>query len=106
MPKIANWKIETEISALSPFINYNGSIVATRENGIYAIYHWNTEILKYDINTEKIIFLFSRSYSQTTSTLVGRIVRNLPRIAVVKFLVENENLSRYDLKRIVSMARL
>jgi hypothetical protein len=106
MPKIANWKIETEISALSPFINYNGSIVATSENGIYAISHWNTEVLKYNINTREIMFLFTSSYSQTTSTLVGRIVRNLPRQAVVKFIVEKENLSRYDLKRIVSMARL
>jgi hypothetical protein len=105
MTKIPNWKIEKEISALCPFTNYNESIIATRENGIYAISHWETEILKYDINTGLIQFLYTNNRSQTTSTLVGRIVRNLPRQAVVKFLVETE-LGKYDLSRLVKMARL
>jgi len=106
MSKIPNWKIEKEISTLCPFLNYNGSIVATRENGIYAISHWETEILKYNTITGCIEFLYTNNRSQTTSTLVGRIVRNLPRQAVVKFIVEKENLSRYDRNRLVKMARL
>jgi hypothetical protein len=105
MAKIANHKIEEHISTLTPFVNYNSSIVATREDGLYRVWHWGTAILTYEINTGRIDYLYARNYSQTTSTLVGRIVRNLPRQAVVKFLVEAE-LSKYDRTRIVKMARL
>jgi hypothetical protein len=105
MAKIANYEIEKHISTLTPFINYNSSIVATRENGLYRVWHWETQILTYNINTGVIDHLYSHNRSQTTSTLVGRIVRNLPRPAVVKFLVEAE-LSKYDRTRIVKMARL
>jgi len=105
MAKIANYEIEAHISALAPFINYNSSIVANRENGFYRVWHWETQILTYNINTGVIDQLYSHNRSQTTSTLVGRIVRNLPRQAVVKFLVETE-LGKYDRTRIVKMARL
>jgi hypothetical protein len=105
MGKIANHQIEAHISTLTPFTNYNSTILATRESGVYAISHWETEVLRYDINTGEITFLFHKSFSQTTSTLVGRIVRSLPRQAVVKFIVETE-LSKYNRTRLVKMARL
>jgi hypothetical protein len=106
MAKIANYEIEKHISTLTPFINYNSSIVATCENGLYRVWHWGTSILTYEINTGRIDYLYARNHSQTTSTLVGRIVRSLPRPAVVQFLVEAKSLSKYDRTRIVKMARL
>jgi hypothetical protein len=106
MAKIANYEIEKHISTLTPFINYNSSIVATCENGLYRVWHWETQILTYNINTGVIDHLYSHNRSQTTSTLVGRIVRSLPRPAVVQFLVEAKSLSKYDRTRIVKMARL
>jgi len=105
MAKIANYEIEKHISTLTPFVNYNSTIVAGRNETTYSVYHWSTEILNYNINTGEIVYLLPSSISQTTSTLVGRIVRNLPRPAVIKFLVETE-LSKYDRTRIVKMARL
>lgn len=106
MAKIANHKIEAHISTLTPFVNYNGTIAADRKDGLYEVWHWATKILTYNINTGEIVYLFPSSYSQTTSTLVGRIVRNLPRQAVVKWLATNPDVSLYNLKRIARMARL
>jgi hypothetical protein len=106
MPKIPNWKIEKEISALAPFTNYNGTIVAGRNETTYSVYHWSTEILNYNINTGEIVYLLPNSISQTTSTLVGRIVRNLPRQAVDKWLSTRTDVSLYNLKRIARMARI
>ena len=105
MPRIPNYKIESHISTLTPFDNYNNSIVATRQDGLYRVWHWGTAILTYDINTGRIEYLFTSNRSQTTSTLVGRILRNLPRESVVRFLLETE-LSNYDRKRLVRMVGL
>ena len=106
MAKIANHKIEAHISTLTPFVNYNNTIVAGRNETTYSVYHWSTEILNYNINTGEIVYLMPVVVSQTTSTLVGRIVRNLPRQAVVKWLSTNPDVSLYNLKRIARMARL
>ena len=106
MAKIANHKIEAHISTLTPFVNYNGTIAADRKDGLYEVWHWATKILTYNINTGEIVYLFPSSYSQTTSTLVGRIVRSLPRPAVVKWLSTNPDVSFYNLKRIARMARI
>ncbi len=106
MPKIANHKIDKHISTLTPFVNYNGTIVAGRNETTYSVYHWSTEILNYNINTGEIVYLMPSSISQTTSTLVGRIVRNLPRQAVVNWLTTRADVSLYNLKRIARMARI
>lgn len=92
MTKIPNYKIENHISQLAPFVNYNSSIVATIEKNIvgeniYAIWHWRTLILRYSITNETILLLDTSYHSQTTSTLVGRIVRSLPKSPVMKHLV-------------------
>lgn len=106
MAKIANYEIEKHISTLTPFVNYNSTIVAGRNETTYSVYHWSTEILNYNINTGEIVYLLPVSISQTTSTLVGRIVRSLPRQAVVGWLSSNPDVSLYNLKRIARMARI
>jgi hypothetical protein len=106
MAKIANHKIEKHISTLTPFVNYNGTIIAGRNETTYSVYHWSTEILNYNINTGEIVYLMPNSISQTTSTLVGRIVRSLPRQAVVNWLTTNSDVSLYNLKRIARLARI
>jgi hypothetical protein len=104
MAKIANYKIAGLVATQSPFINYNASIVATlNAGGLYEITHWATKVLTYDTNTGKIIFLFPSVFSQTTSALVGRIVRNLPRQAVLDYLTNTPELSKYNAKRIYKM---
>jgi len=105
MTKIPNHKIEKEILALRPFENYNGTIVATLENGFYAIRHWETQILMYDTLNSEIIYLTPGVISQTTGRLVGRILRSLPRKAIENYLLAS-NLTGYERSRIVRMAGL
>lgn len=87
MARIANYEINAHIKKFQPFVNYNGTITATMSDaGIYTIVHWNTPILDYNIHTHEIIFLKDQYISQTTSTLVGRILRSLPQTSVERFL--------------------
>lgn len=82
--RIANHKIDALLRDLVPFTNYNASIVATRNDhfGFYSVTHWDTEIVRIDLaerdrHKDSVISLNFRYHSQTTSTLQGRIVRNL-----------------------------
>jgi hypothetical protein len=103
--RIANHKIDAEIRALRPFTNYNATITAELDSrGVYRIVHWRTTILLFDTNTNRIMDLQVRYISQTTSTLVGRILRALPRDAVENFLPLI--VTKHDFKRVRSMLRM
>lgn len=87
MARIANYEINSHIQKFQPFVNYNGTIIAEMsDTGIYSVVHWRTVILEYNIHTHEIISLADGYISQTTSTLVGRILRSLPSRAVENFL--------------------
>ena len=86
MPRIPNWKINEQVKDLNEFANYNNTIVAVRTSSQYVVVHWNTTILRYDFADEKISFLLEDFRSQTTSTLVGRLVRSLPRKSVIDYI--------------------
>ncbi len=87
MSRIANYEINSHIQKFQEFVNYNNTITATvDEKGVYRITHWRTLILEYDIHTHRIISLETGKISQTTSTLVGRILRSLPQTAVENYL--------------------
>ncbi len=82
--RIPNHKIDQMFRELVPFSNYNASIVATRNDhfGFYSVTHWDTEIVRIDLaerdhHKDSVISFNFRYYSQTTSALQGRIVRNL-----------------------------
>ena len=103
--RIANHKIDAEIRALKPFTNYNASIVAEYDaRGFYCVTHWRTTILQFDPATNRIIDLEVRYISQTTSTLVGRILRALPRGAVESFLPYI--VTKHDFTRVRRMLRM
>jgi hypothetical protein len=89
LPRIPNHQIGKEIKAFSPFINYNKTITAEVVGNIYTITHWTTKILDYNTETNEVVFLETTPISQTTSSLVGRIVRNLPYTAVMNYLANN-----------------
>jgi len=86
MAKLANYKIDNEIRSFNDFDNYNGTICGRRQGNSYVVFHWSTKVLEYDLSRNEIVFLYSEHYSQTTSSLVGRIVRSLPRSAVMDFI--------------------
>jgi hypothetical protein len=81
-----NWKLPNLISTYQDFSNYNHTIWASNSESIYLIRHWSTIVLTLDTTTNKIIHLETKSISQTTSTLVGRILRALPRATVLDYL--------------------
>ena len=103
MARIANHKINNEIRELKEFQNYNATIVAYKIGNSYVIQHWATKILEYDLSSRKIVFLLDYHYSQTTSTLVGRIVRSLPFSSVSDFIGE---LSQHNKKASKRLARM
>ena len=86
MSRLPNYKINAEISSFRDFENYNRSIVGYGSEQTYTVIHWDTPVLKYDQLQNKIVYLYGTHYSQTTSALVGRIVRSLPRSAVMSYI--------------------
>lgn len=100
-----NYKLESLISELKPFTNYNATITAEIDaDGIYRIVHWRTTILEFDTNTNRIISLQVGYISQTTSALVGRILRALPRTAVEAYLPLI--VGKDDFRRVKRMLRI
>jgi hypothetical protein len=100
--RIANFKIEEKIRNLESFENYNNTISAVRSGNRYSIVHWRTPILEYNVDTKTIELLRSDYISQTTSTLVGRILRSLPMVAVEDYLVRLVHVSSTK-KRLIRM---
>jgi len=102
--RLPNHRIEAEISALKPFVNYNGTISANHSSDIYAVWHWSTKIAEFNTATQKLEFLQVGYISQTTSALIGRILRALPDSAVLEFInALGDNQQR---KRLMRMTRL
>jgi glutamate synthase domain-containing protein 2 len=60
--RLPNHKIQAEMSALKPFVNYNGTISAHQTSDIYAVWHWSTKIAEFNTATQK-----SNSYKLATS---------------------------------------
>ncbi|NBU22524.1 MAG: hypothetical protein EBS38_01195 [Actinobacteria bacterium] len=106
--RIANHKIDSMIRELVPFTNYNATITARIvDRGSwqeYEIIHWRTKILSYKLDTNQILSLEVGYISQTTSSLVGRILRNLPRRAVEEYLPYI--VRKDDMRRVRSMLRM
>ena len=108
MSRIANHKIPEYVNSLTHFINYNATIQArlgrTAER-TYEVWHWNTQILSYNEDTKRIDYLHADYISQTTSTLVGKLLRSLPEEAVNAYL-ESIRYERNDnYKRLSRMVK-
>lgn len=102
--KIANYKINAKLVEHEEFVNYNSSIVAQRtDEGTYQVWHWNTKIFEYDYTNKKVLFLRFDYISQTTSTLIGRIIRSLPA-EVVMGLVADFSDDKKQQRRLLSMS--
>lgn len=102
MKRLPNHKIASMIGALSPFTNYNATITGeVDEKGVYKITHWATVILEYDTYTNRILKLRTDYISQTTSSLLGRILRALPSHAVEGYFPHIA--AKDDLKRVRRM---
>lgn len=100
--RIPNHKINPMIRGLLPFVNYNATITADiDERGIYRINHWRTTILEYDTSTNRILRLRTDYISQTTSTLVGRILRSLPAYTVENYFPQI--VTKDEMKRVRRM---
>jgi len=89
--------------SFSDFTNYNNTISANTNpaDNKYVVWHWSTKVLEYDLNTNKIVFLQTSFISQTTSNLIGKLLRSMPHQSVLDFLPTIE--SDKDRKRISRM---
>lgn len=97
---IPNYKIDGKLKNFESFENYNRTITAVREGSRYSIVHWATPILEYDVDKSELIFFRTYHISQTTSTLVGRIIRALPQATFDGLLEKQINTAeRSRLKR-------
>ena len=108
LKRVPNWKIKALFRERVPFENYNQSITAEMVEGYYRVWHWNTHLLTLDTNSGAIIYFDFAYYSQTTSTLQGRIVRNLLSHHQIKELLASYKLQgRLDkVRRLLGMARI
>jgi hypothetical protein len=102
--KIANYEIDSKLDKFESFVNYNKTIVGTRWGSRYTLTHWNTVILDYDVESKEIETIALGYISQTTSTLLGRVIRALPRDVVEELLKQIPY--RSSQRRIMSMARM
>jgi hypothetical protein len=111
--RIANHKIDEMLRELVPFTNYNNSIVATKTQWDYRVMHWGTEIVRIALvegerqNYDSVAWFNGRYYSQTTSALQGRILRNLLTMREVENLLDgyqNSDIETY--RRLARMARV
>jgi hypothetical protein len=96
---IPNYKIDEKLKNFESFENYNRSITATREGSLYSVVHWDTVILNYDVDKSEILFFRSYYISQTTSTLVGRLIRAFPQATFDKLLKRERQQDRPRLRR-------
>lgn len=97
---IPNYKIDEEFSNLGEFTNYNGSITVLNALGVYIVQHWATIVFTYDTIGRKV-WIHEEFISQTTSTLLGRAVRNVPnRRAVLQAI---EGMSKDNARRFKAM---
>lgn len=101
--RIANYKIDGKLAGQDEFVNYNATITAHRTGDLYVVWHWNTKVFEYDYQNKKIVFLALGFISQTTSTLIGRILRSLPD-EVVMGLVDELAGDRKEQRRVLSMS--
>ena len=76
--KVANYKLDGYFARLEPVQNYNGSIVAERAGSLYVVRHWGTAIAAINF-ADGDLELMTPYVSQTTSVLLGRIIRSLPQ---------------------------
>lgn len=101
---IPNYKIDGKLENFESFENYNRSIYAVRDGSHYSVVHWNTVILEYDVDRKDLVFFRTYHISQTTSTLVGRIIRALPKTAFDGLL--EKQINRKEAVRLLRMRRV
>ena len=86
--RVPNYKLDDYFARLEPVENYNGTIEAYWSDNTYCIRHWDTLIAAYRPSAGDVE-LYTPYTSQTTSALLGRIVRALPRGVVEQSLLRD-----------------
>ena len=85
------------LNPMLPFTNYNATIVGRFSGHDYVITHWATEMFRLDADTKEIKFIYLPRISQTSSALIGKVVRSE--------LVTPETLRTYVLANAESLGK-
>lgn len=106
--RVPNYRLDPLIRDCVPFENYNRSIIGQLTDSLYCVFHWDTCLLMFDTQTREILRFDFAYFSQTTSTLQGRIVRNLlTREQIEELLASYKREGRLDkVRRLLGMARI
>jgi len=96
-----NHAMDYHIAAFATFENYNGTITGRHHGPLYIVRHWGTDVLVYNMDTSTIEELAEDYISQTTSHLVARLLRNMPRQAVDHYLTDRARPG--NMKRLTRM---
>lgn len=95
--RVANHKLEAYFAERKPVENYNGTIVGEiTPKGDYLVTHWGAGIAAYN---DKDFAAYPHFISQTSATLLGRVMRSQPRANVVEWIDGQFNSGNIDAKR-------
>lgn len=98
MARVPNHKLDGYFARLEPVENYNGTIRAYYVDGVYTVQHWNTVIARVDSFTGTF-WAYPHYISQTTATLVGRVLRSRSRDDVARWVNREIISGEIDSKR-------
>lgn len=88
--RVANYKLPAYFERMAGVENYNGTIRAEwygvgGDRPTYNVWHWSTLIASYDPATGRFSAV-SWFISQTTATLLGKVLRAMPRESVMAWI--------------------
>jgi hypothetical protein len=108
LKRVPNFRLDPLIRDCLPFENYNRSIIGQRTSYLFMLFHWDTCLLMYDTETKELLRFDFDYYSQTTSTLQGRIVRNLLSREQIEHLLDTykQQGETAKFRRLRGMARI
>lgn len=100
--RIPNHAIDGKLLGLQPFTNYNDTIRGFITGNIYSVFHWDTLMAEFNLDTREYVYLNMNQISATSSKLQGRLIRNLAsRSATLDYLANNGTSA--DAKRLARM---
>lgn len=95
--RVPNHKLENYFARYEDIENYNGTIRGFNGlNGDYTVRHWSTDIA---VIAPDYFAAYPHYISQTTASLLGRVMRSQPRGNVIAWIDRELALGTIDVKR-------
>lgn len=91
--RLPNHSLDKPLGNAQEFTNYNNTIIGYYLGSHYFVQHWSTTMFEIDPISGEIINFELDYISQTSSTLVGRILRSklVTPASLRKYVLDNKN---------------